>query len=305
VAEVERSRAEGQLYRLLDERRVSRFEARYREDTAAVGAMRERHAASMRLLDRLRAGDAPAALALLRELHPPAPPRRAATRTLVLLDATASMRSLLAKAKATVGDMIGRAGEVLLRSGAAGGRFEMQFAAYRNYSSGRERILEHSAWEADPRRLRAFLEQVRAERGQGNEAVEVGLWHAGQQCEEGVDMQVILIGDAPPNTPDEVRRKREDHGGEDYWAAAPFAGAVSATAEAAALGARGVPVHAFYVRRGEDVQREFEALSRATGGGAGFLDIESAEGARLLTDTVAQVPPRLAPVHPPRAPSTP
>ena len=100
--------------------------------------------------------------------------------------------------------------------------------------------------------------------------------------------QVLLIGDAPPNTPDEVLRKRDDHGGAAYWAAAPFAAAVSAAAEAEALRARGVPVHAFYVRRGEDVQREFEGLSRATGGGAGFLDIDSAEGARLLTDTVAQ-----------------
>ena len=100
---------------------------------------------------------------------------------------------------------------------------------------------------------------------------------------------MILIGDAPPNTPDEVARKREDHGGAAYWAATPFAAAVSAAAEAEALRARGVPVHAFYVRRGEDVQREFEALSEATGGGAGFLNIDSPDGARLLTDTVAQV----------------
>jgi hypothetical protein len=112
---------------------------------------------------------------------------------------------------------------------------------------------------------------------------------------------VILIGDAPPNTPEEVARKREDHGGAAYWAATPYAAAVSAADEAEALRARGVPVHAFYVRRGEDVQREFEALSQMTGGGAGFLNIDSPDGARLLTDTVAQVSPGPPPL--PRPPA--
>lgn len=112
---------------------------------------------------------------------------------------------------------------------------------------------------------------------------------------------MILIGDAPPNTPEEVARKREDHGGAAYWAATPYAAAVSAADEAEALRARGVPVHAFYVRRGEDVQREFEALSQMTGGGAGFLNIDSPDGARLLTDTVAQVSPGPPPL--PRPPA--
>lgn len=39
------------------------------------------------------------------------------------------------------------------------------------------------------------------------QAIEIGLWHANCEALAGLT-QVILIGDAAPNTPDEVRSKR-------------------------------------------------------------------------------------------------
>lgn len=79
---------------------------------------------------------------------------------------------------------------------------------YRNYSSSVNDLLTFSHWanEKEPHKITDFIESVRAKDGQGNEAIEVGLWFVNQQIDEGVDVtQVLLIGDAKPNTEHEVR----------------------------------------------------------------------------------------------------
>jgi len=45
--------------------------------------------------------------------------------------------------------------------------------------------------------------------GWGNEAVETGVWHCCDEAQKmGLVKQVLLIGDAPGNTPEEVQSKR-------------------------------------------------------------------------------------------------
>lgn len=51
----------------------------------------------------------------------------------------------------------------------------MQFAVYRNYNSGPEKILQSSPWENKAEGLRAFMDIIEPEGGQGNEAIEIGL----------------------------------------------------------------------------------------------------------------------------------
>ena len=58
--------------------------------------------------------------------------------------------------------------------------------------------------------LEPFLNNIRVDGGMGNEAIELLYRHINLLGE--VDM-VILIGDAPPNTADEVKKNRET----DEW----------------------------------------------------------------------------------------
>jgi hypothetical protein len=68
----------------------------------------------------------------------------------------------------------------------------MQFAVYRNYSSGPDLLLEASEWRSNPQDLKEFLGRVKASGGQGNEAVEVGLLHANNQSD------LKQVGDGRP-----------------------------------------------------------------------------------------------------------
>ncbi len=107
------------------------------------------------------------------------------TRILVLMDATQSMDRAMLATKDAVGVMFDRANEILAAEFKEGGRdlFEMQFAVYRNYKSGADMLLEASEWRSNPQDLKDFLGRVKACGGQGNEAVEIGLWHANLQAD--------------------------------------------------------------------------------------------------------------------------
>jgi hypothetical protein len=52
------------------------------------------------------------------------------------------------------------------------------------------------------------MKPIRTSGGQGNEAIEIGLWHVNQQLKTKKVTQVILIGDFPPNTDEEVTKKK-------------------------------------------------------------------------------------------------
>ena len=80
--------------------------------------------------------------------------------------------------------------------------FSVQFAAFRNYTSTEKNLLQVSPWTTKPQELKKFLNGVKARGGLGEEAVEVGLWHALQEHKKEPISSVILIGDAPPNTID-------------------------------------------------------------------------------------------------------
>ena len=72
-------------------------------------------------------------------------------------------------------------------------------------------------WNTKASNLRAFMDTISPEGGWDNEAIEVGLWHAVNESEmQDSISQVILIGDAPANSQDEVTQKRASFG-ENYW----------------------------------------------------------------------------------------
>ena len=164
---------------------------------------------------------------------------RAAARTVILMDATGSMGDVIGGCKNTIERMITRAcriiNEVRLKKGltdADAPSFQVQFVAYRNYNApapGRDMnpILEVSKWDSRHEVLAQFLGPIEADYGMGNEAIELGFQHVNKELakeaadiDKGLDppriKQVILVGDVPPNTPQEVVARRLRRG-EEYW----------------------------------------------------------------------------------------
>jgi len=163
--------------------------------------------------------------------------------------------------------------------------FEIQFSVYRNYNSDKDKILQTSPWESKPNNLRAFMDNIDPEGGWGNEAVEIGLWHVFQEAQNGTVTQVILIGDRPANSKQEVSEKRLEFG-ESYWQNTKFAAPTDCDSEVNHLVQHGIRVNAFYV---EDTAKSlFTDIARKTGGRSEMLDINSPVGAEMLTNLVTE-----------------
>ena len=210
------------------------------------------------------------------------------SRTICLMDATLSMSHLLQKAKTTVGNMFIRAYEILKEQGVSDTFFQMQFAVYRNYNSPIDKILEVSPWESKPDNLSLFMNNIVPAGGDGNEAIEIGLWHANHELEQGNKVsQVILIGDAPPNEPDEIKDKRAQSAlTEAGWFKSKFGPITTSDTEVKKLVNRGVPVHAFFVAN--RAQQAFEQIAKRSNGESEELDINTLEGSEKLTNLVTR-----------------
>ena len=200
-----------------------------------------------------------------------------ASRTILLMDATGSMSNCLNAAKETVCLMFERASSILQAAGFDPNCFQMKFVVYRNYSSfSSNSLLEYSDWESNPARLREFMSRIKPSGGQGNEAIEAGLAYAVDQLDESRIDQIILIGDMPPNTREEVRSRRSNDAPkctEWYW-----------ETELAKL--QGVPVHCFYVS--SSAENAFREISRRQSGRCEALDINGPAGAEMLTGLVTE-----------------
>jgi hypothetical protein len=214
---------------------------------------------------------------------------RMTSRTLVLMDATGSMSALLDKAKNSVKTMFTEARSVLAQaSGCEGLTFEVQFAVYRNYNAPAEHLLQYSGWEADPQNLFTFMDTITPAYGMGSEAIEVGLWHVNNEvARKRADQryQVILIGDMPPNSREEVAAKRGGRG-EAYWGSTKFKQATHYEAELRRLVTECVPVHAFYVNT--NAREAFSSIASASRGSCLALDVHSRAGGETLTGLVTE-----------------
>jgi len=220
------------------------------------------------------------------------------SRTLFVLDVTYSMDSLIEKTKACIGDFFSRCQQVLDSEKISSG-FELQIATFSNYNVPVEQIVEASSWEAKPHALSMFLQNLCVRGGWGDEAIECGLMHALTEHKKRPLDQIIVIGDAPANTLDSIKYKRSkvslhSHGGEAYWTAQTPSWSPDGIAIIDAQGVlariqavKPVPLHAYFMNK--RAEQSFAQLSGATGGGNhGKLDVNSREGAKLLTDAVCK-----------------
>ena len=173
--------------------------------------------------------------------------------------------------------MFERAYAVLDKNGHDTDGFQLKLAFYRNYSSPIDLLLQTSSWENKPQNLISFLRAVEVEGGQGNEAVEVGLWQANTEPEL---TKVILIGDAPANSRQEIKKKRDGK----LFTGTKFQNETFYIDELNKLKERKIIINAFYVDN--RAKQNFEEIARATNGQASFLDIASPTGAESLTDLI-------------------
>ncbi|CAF4908972.1 unnamed protein product, partial [Rotaria sp. Silwood1] len=272
------------VYDLLDDRRTMFFKTKYEANKKHVEEARKRHEVGQKFLSSLNSGNIDAIKQFLIEENKGVE-GSSISRTICLMDATISMSHLLQKSKNTVGTMLKRASAILTENNINSDSFRIQFVVYRNYCCREDKILQHSPWETKADNLRAFMSTIAAEGGLGNEAIEIGLQYANKENERENITQVILIGDAPPNTKTEVNDKRKCHG-EDYWKKTKFAQPTYYKDELEKLIRDKVPVHAFFVAK--RAEQSFKEIANLTGGRCQLLDINSSAGSQLLTDLVTE-----------------
>ncbi len=271
-------------YDVLNERRNAWFKTTYESNAQYVEFAKKEHDKAVEFTKCLFSHDMAPTKAFLEAKNKGAAENIQA-RTLCLMDATGSMSALLQKAKNTVGTMFERATAVLEQNKQSKECFELQFAVYRNYTNTQDTILEYSPWESKSENLRKFMDKIGPSGGIGNEAIEIGFWHANQEFKVEPFQQIILIGDAPANTEVEVPEFRK-YLGEQYWSGTKFKNATHYKKEMLELKKAGVRINAFYVHSW--AKANFEEIAKETNGRSQFLDINSDKGANILTDLVTE-----------------
>ncbi|CAF1002767.1 unnamed protein product [Adineta steineri] len=274
------------LYQTLNEARNARYESKCGAKKLAIKQCKNEHNASKDFMSALLEGRVEIVKIFLLEHNQGANVLANISRTVLLMDATGSMSNLLSLAKDTVCTMFERASTVLMEKNIPSDAFQMQFVIYRNYNSKEERILQVSSWETKPNNLRAFMNGIGPEGGHGEEAIEIGLWRAAKESEsEDSISQVILIGDAPANSEEDVHTKRSLLG-ETYWKTTIFTEPTYYEVELQKLKNKNIPVHAFYLH--DFAKENFQKIANETGGRCEQLDIHSSSGAELLTNFVTK-----------------
>ena len=89
-----------------------------------------------------------------------------------------------------------------------------------------------------------------------------------------------MIGDIGPNSKLQVAKARAMHD----FSNTQFKTATYWEAEVEQLKQQSVPVHAFYVK--DRAKTQFDEIAKRTNGKSDFLDVNGAEGAKLLTDVI-------------------
>jgi hypothetical protein len=215
-------------------------------------------------------------------------------RILVLVDATGSMQGMMDQLKNNLAVMFQRAKETLdtvIKDGSSS-QFEMQIAVYRNYGSGKDMLLERSAWVSNPQVLVDYLQGLKAKGGEGNEAVEIGLAHATKQPDL---KQVVLIGDAAANSQSDIEEKRGGVNGKagfgyeplvckEYWIGTEYQEPTNYETEAHKLASLNPPVKvdAYYLVQRSVLKQNFGKIAEITGGKSEYLDVNSPEGKEML-----------------------
>ncbi|CAF1204521.1 unnamed protein product [Adineta steineri] len=274
------------LYSTLNEERKKLYETNCAGKKCGINQCEPDHNRSEKFLDAIVKRDMNSIKKFLLEENLGRNMYSNISRTVLLMDATGSMSNLLSATKDTVCTMFERASDILKEKNLPSDIFSMQFIVYRNYNSREDKILEVSPWETRGSQLRAFMDTIRSEGGWGEEAIEIGLWHAVKESKTKQSIsQVILIGDAAANTQEEIVSKRE-HFGEKYWKNTRLSEKTFYSDELKKLKDKNIPIHTFYLTN--SAKDNFEEIATETKGRCEYLDLRSSAGIIALTNYVTE-----------------
>ncbi|CAF3676046.1 unnamed protein product [Rotaria sp. Silwood1] len=276
------------LYGNLNQARNAHYESKCAAKGLGIEQCKQEHNASKNFMKSLNEGNIKAVKEFLKKQNQGANLVTGSSRTVLLMDATGSMSSLLSAAKETVCTMFEGATKVLNELKLPSDAFQMQFVVYRDYDCKEDGILQSSPWESKPINLRSFMTPIAATGGGDyEEAIEIGLWYAVQQSEQSDGIsQVILIGDAPAKERPAITRDRNGSGGEMYWSKTKYKTPTYYMDELQKLKAKSIPVHTLYLAAG--AAKNFQDIADKTSGLCKKLDIHSPQGAAFLTDFVTE-----------------
>lgn len=209
------------------------------------------------------------------------------SRTIILLDATGSMGHVLQHAKTTVSSMIERVTEILKQVQQNASGYQLQFVAYRNYNSHVDQLLQCSSWESSAIRLVEFISTIEADGGWGvNEAMEVAFAHVNRMASTMKVTQVIVIGDAAPNTDAEVIQKRGMNNG--LRGHPHFSHPVKFSEQLQSMVDQGIRINSFYIQgSGGGAVKAFQQMASSSGGKCEALNVHSPQAKDLLTGIVS------------------
>jgi hypothetical protein len=142
------------------------------------------------------------------------------------------------------------------------------------------KVLEASPWTDDPASLVKFVGRIQCMSETGcdwPEAIEAALQYANNEAE--APTRVVLIGDAPPHCEGKGNKIKDLVPHPSNMALGGFlAGGVLSTdyrQECARLAHKGIKVYSFYLH--SSAQREFDEISRSTGGESQKMDLRDTE----------------------------
>ncbi|EWS74476.1 helicase carboxy-terminal domain protein (macronuclear) [Tetrahymena thermophila SB210] len=202
-------------------------------------------------------------------------------KTLIAMDVTGSMSSLITQTKNTIQTTFEQTRDILKEKGYDPQCFLIMISCFRSYNSRWQEIFQTSTWENNPDKLRSFLQTITASGGTGpGESVEVGLWWANKQNDENPISQVIILGDQPAHLQNEAQAHRNQFG-QSYWDTTPLKGLTYYVPECQKLNSKKIHVNAFYLH--SQAKSTFENIAKLTNGISQYLDINSAQSSKQLT----------------------
>ena len=290
---------ETEKYNFLDEKRNEFFKKEILENEIRVDSCKLEHNESIEFLKYLNQNQTSKVKeCLLKWNQGTMPECEMKSRSIFLMDATGSMFGFLNNAKRIVGEMFKRAKTILKEEMAKPDCFEVHMVFYRNYGSGAQELLQVSKWYRKPDELEAFLNSHEVSGGEGDEAIEIGLWHCNIENEIMPITQVILIGDAAANSRDSVCFKRQRYStskwlglsklaGENYWSQTPYKTPTFYLEELTKLKENKIKIHTFYLDK--LAKSCFEEIASDPKKCA-YLDINNVnKGSKELLDSMAKV----------------
>lgn len=267
------------IYKLLDEKRNDYYEIEYKNTIKYVESLKDKHSKSMKFVDYTFSPESINDNFILIKSYLVEENKGrilfdSNTKTLILIDATGSMSHLLKNLKETLETVFLRAFAVLKTENLNDlTSFQIKIVAYRNYNSPPDLLLQQSTWESKAENLIKFLGSVDPLYGWGNEAIEVALWQANEEADLS---QIVLIGDAPPNTKQEVQDKRSSQN----WTATKYKNPTYYEDELNKIKNKDISVHCYYLDN--SAKQKFNEIATQTGGKCDHLDIFSEKGPEML-----------------------